>query len=124
MKMIPHFHVDDMKAALTFYTEVLDFALAPGETADDPVLLLVRGDADLMLTRLPGDQAARANCYVLVDDVDSLFESWTLRGLDQSHRIESPVHLGPVDQSWGTREFYATDPAGNTMRIVQRRRPG
>ena len=62
MKMIPHFHVDDMGAALAFYTGVLDFALAPGETADDPVVILVRGGAEPMLTRVPGDQAARANC--------------------------------------------------------------
>src|SRR5687768_4609393 len=109
MKMIPHFFVDDMAAALAFYTGVLDFALAPGESPDDWVLILVRGDAELMLTRLEGDQVPRANCYVLVDDVDALFASWTGRGLDQSDRTESPVHLGPVDQSWGTREVYVTD---------------
>ena len=124
MKMIPHFFVEDMEAALNFYTRVLDFELAPGEGPDDPVLVLVRGEAELMLTRLPGDQAAKANCYVLVEDVDALFEAWTARGLDQSHRTESPVHLGPFDQSWGTREFYATDPAGNTLRVVQRGRRG
>lgn len=118
--MIPHFYVDDMAAALAFYTGVLDFALASGESTEDPVLILVRGDAELMLTRLPGDQAPRANCYVLVDDVDGLFDAWTRRGLDQSDRTESPVHLGPLDQSWGTREFYETDPAGNTLRMVQR----
>jgi len=120
MKMIPHFYVDDMAAALAFYTGVLDFALAPGESPDDWVLTLVRGDAELMLTRLQSDQVPGANCYVLVDDVDGLFDCWTCRGLDQSDRTESPVHLGPVDQSWGTREFYATDPAGNTLRIAQR----
>jgi len=30
------------------------------------------------------------------------------------------VHLGPVDQTWGTREFYVTDLEGNTLRFMQR----
>ena len=122
MKMIPHFYVDDMAAALAFYTGVLDFALATGDSPDDWVLTLVRDNAELMLTRLQGDQVPRANCYVLVDDANGLFDRWTCRGLDQSDRTESPVHLGAVDQSWGTREFYVTDPAGNTLRVVQRGR--
>ena len=46
MRMIPHFHVEDMAAALAFHAEVLDFALLPGETADDPVMILVRGEAE------------------------------------------------------------------------------
>ena len=122
MKMIPHFYVENMAAALAFYTGVLDFELGPGETSEDWVISLVRDEAELMLTRLQGDQVPGANCYVLVDDVDALFAAWARRGLDQSHRIESPVHLSPVDQSWGTREYYVTDPDGNTLRIVQRRR--
>jgi uncharacterized glyoxalase superfamily protein PhnB len=73
-----------------------------------------------MLTGMPSDQVARINAHLLVSDIDAVFAAWTARGLDQSHRSESPVHLGPVDQSWGTREFYVTDPFGNTLRVVQR----
>jgi len=29
------------------------------------------------------------------------------------------VHEGPIDQSWGTREFYVDDPDGNTLRFTQ-----
>jgi hypothetical protein len=29
------------------------------------------------------------------------------------------VHEGPLDQTWGTREFYVDDPDGNTIRFVQ-----
>jgi hypothetical protein len=29
------------------------------------------------------------------------------------------VHEGPLDQSWGTREFYVDDPDGNTIRFTQ-----
>jgi hypothetical protein len=27
------------------------------------------------------------------------------------------VHEGPIDQSWGMREFYVTDEDGNTLRF-------
>ena len=73
-----------------------------------------------MLTRLAEQREATA-AHLIVDGADALFAAWTRRGLDQSHRVESPVHVGPVDQTWGTREFYVTDPSGNTLRIVQRR---
>ena len=120
MKMVPLFYVGDMAAALRFYTRILDFELAPWDDPGEVVVSLFRGTAELMLTSLATDQPARANAILLVDDVDALFRLWAARGLDQSGRSGSPVHLAPVEQSWGTREFYATDPAGNTLRIVQR----
>jgi catechol 2,3-dioxygenase-like lactoylglutathione lyase family enzyme len=123
MKMVPLFYCDDLAAALAFYTERLDFALLdPGASADDPVVLLVRDGAELMLTCLPLDQKPALAANVIVDDVDALFARFAARGLDQSHRTDSPVHLGPTDQSWGTRDYYVTDPAGNTLRFVQRPR--
>jgi catechol 2,3-dioxygenase-like lactoylglutathione lyase family enzyme len=120
MKMIPIFRCTSMKESLRFYTQVLDFDLfEPGATADDWVVALRNGDAALLLTRLEGDQQLGINVNVLVEDVDGLFTRYTQRGLDQSHRRESPVHLQPTDQSWGSREFYVTDPDGNTLRFVQ-----
>ena len=29
------------------------------------------------------------------------------------------VHEGPINQTWGTREFYVDDPDGNTLRFVE-----
>ncbi|HET9231317.1 MAG TPA: VOC family protein [Vitreimonas sp.] len=120
MKMVPLFRCDDLAAALKFYTEVLDFQIEPDGSADDFVVSVVRDDVELMLTRLAEQKEATA-AHLIVDDVDALFAAWMRRGLDQSHRTESPVHLGPVDQTWGTRELYVTDPCGNTLRIVQRK---
>src|SRR5205085_11949149 len=100
MAMAPLFLVGDMPAAVAFYTNILDFDLSPWDKPDDPVVSLTRGADELMLTALPTDQAARVNAHLLVADIDALFARWTARGLDQSHRTESPVHLGPVDQSW------------------------
>lgn len=118
--MIPLFRCSNMKQAISFYTEVLDFQLAePGASPDDWVVLLSNGDAELMLTILEGDQKSAINANVLVSNIDELFKKYTSRGLDQSHRKESPVHLGPFNQSWGNREFYVTDADGNTLRFVQ-----
>jgi catechol 2,3-dioxygenase-like lactoylglutathione lyase family enzyme len=119
MQMVPLFLVDDMPGAVDFYTRILDFDLA-WRSPDGLIASLCRGEAELMLTGMPTDQVARVNAHLMVEDADALFARWTARGLDQSHRTESPVHLGVVDQSWGTREFYVTDPSGNTLRIVQR----
>jgi hypothetical protein len=40
------------------------------------------------------------------------------RGLVPPER-DSPVHKGPTDQTWGTREFYVDDPDDNTLVFVQ-----
>ena len=120
MKMIPIFRCTNMKDSIIFYTRILDFVpFEAGVSENDWVIPLVNGDAALFLTRLEGDQKMGINVNVLVEDVDSLFRKYTQRGLDQSHRTESPVHLGPTNQTWGSREFYVTDPDGNTLRFVQ-----
>src|SRR5215475_11610154 len=43
------------------------------------------------------------------------------RGLKTPGNPDAPqaVHEGPIDQSWGTREFYVDDPDHNTLRFTQ-----
>ena len=118
MKMIPIFRCRDMREAIRFYTTVLDFALKdPGASPAEAVTDLIRGDAILRLTGLEGDQPPGIAAYVMVEDVDALFARYRGGGLDTSHKVGSPVHQGPVDQSWGMREFYVTDADGNTLRF-------
>src|SRR5687768_10906163 len=118
MKMVPIFRCSDMKKAITFYTEVLDFELQdPNASAEDWVVVLINGKAELMLTRLEGDQKIGIAANVLVNEIDSLFQKYLTRGLDITNKENSPVHQGPIDQTWGTREFYVTDSDGNTLRF-------
>ena len=119
MKMIPLFKCRDMKEAIHFYTVILDFELKyPNDvSSDDWVVDLINGEAELMLTILEGDARAGSVVNVRVNDLDGLFEKYKSRGLDTSNREGSPVHQGPTDQSWGMREFYVTDKAGNTLRF-------
>ena len=120
MKMVPLFKCRDMKKAIAFYTGILDFELKyPDELENDGVVDLVNGDAELQLTIFEGDYLFGSVVNIRVDDVDTLFQKYLGRGLDTSNKKGSPVHQGPVDQSWGRREFYVTDSDGNTLRFVK-----
>lgn len=118
MKMIPFLRCLNMKDAIDFYTKILDFQLKEkNASADDWVVILINGDAELGLTALEGDQKLGINVFVRVDDVDGLFKKYISRGLLVPNNPDSPVHNGPIDQTWGMREFYVTDPSGNTLRF-------
>lgn len=123
MKMIPLFKCRDLRQAVGFYTNVLDFRLKyPEATADDGVIDLVSEFGELQLTVYERDRLFGSVVNVWIDDVDSQFKVYVSRGLDTSDKEGSPVHQGPTDQTWGTREFYVTDIDGNTLRFCQPQR--
>jgi catechol 2,3-dioxygenase-like lactoylglutathione lyase family enzyme len=119
MKIAPIFYCSNMRDAIHFYTTVLDFELATGDSPDDAVVDLYNGNANLQLTSLEGNQKGGFAVNVWVDDVDALFRKYISRGLDTSGKKQSPVHQGPLNQTWGRREFYVTDADGNTLRFAQ-----
>ena len=120
MKIIPLFKVRDMRKSIAHYTKLLDFELTdPDDSADSVVVDLAKDEAALQLTILESDQLFGSVANIVVDDVDSLFASYKSRGLDTTGKKDSPVHQGPIDQTWGRREFYITDPDGNTLRFCQ-----
>jgi catechol 2,3-dioxygenase-like lactoylglutathione lyase family enzyme len=112
-----------MRAALTFYTGILDFERVDGDdTPDDPSFsALARGADYIFLSSHRGDGSFGQAIAVLTDDVDALFRKFRERGLTTPGNPDAPqmVHEGPIDQSWGTREFYLDDPDGNTLRFTQ-----
>lgn len=119
--MIPTFGVGDIRKAVAFYTEVLDFSLARLMAPEQPFYaVLTRGSDELHLSlptrREPGGQSAIVVCA----GVDVLFAQFKARGLHVPARPESPVHEGPLDQTWGAREVYIDDPYGNTLCFQQR----
>jgi catechol 2,3-dioxygenase-like lactoylglutathione lyase family enzyme len=122
MKSVPVLWSRDLARSLAFYTGVLDFELrypAYREISlSNGVLDLINDAAVLQLSMHMGYAPTASSVNLELDhpdDVDVLFARYTTRGLDQSHRVESPVHLAPLNQTWGTREFYMTDPDGNTL---------
>jgi catechol 2,3-dioxygenase-like lactoylglutathione lyase family enzyme len=101
-----------------FYTEVLDFQVAEYDAdLKSPVIDLLRDGAKMQLCEFDGTPTVAVT--VEVGEVDDLFRSYLARGLDTSTKPNSPVHQGPIDQTWGFREFYVTDPDGNTLRFRQ-----
>jgi catechol 2,3-dioxygenase-like lactoylglutathione lyase family enzyme len=92
MAIIPTVRCRNMRAALAFYTGVLDFERVDGDdTLDDPCFsALARGGDYLFLSSHRGDGAFGQAIAVLTDEVDALF-----------------------------RELYVDDPDGNTLRFTQ-----
>jgi len=123
MAVIPTVRCRSMRAALAFYTGVLDFVRVDGDDAlDDPSFSVVaRGGDYLFLSSHRGDGAFGQAIAVLTDDVDAEVRKFRARGLATPGNLDAPqmVHEGPIDQSWGTREFYVDDPDGNTLRFTQ-----
>lgn len=117
MNIIPMIKCRDMIESISFYTNILDFKLA-GTWGSFSIL--TREGGELHLSAHSGDGTLGTVFSVIVDDVDAIFRLASKRGLDTSRKKDSPVHQAPVEQSWGTKEFYADDPNGNTIRYVQR----
>lgn len=118
MKIVPVIKCSDLKVSYRFYTDILGFAAMHGDDPEtDPVIDLARSAARVQLSSMAGDSVFGVAINVEVDDVDPLFAEFLSRGLDNSGRENSPVHRGPIDQTWGSREFYVTDPDGNTLRF-------
>jgi catechol 2,3-dioxygenase-like lactoylglutathione lyase family enzyme len=122
MAIIPTVRCSRMAASLAFYTQVLDFECADGPaSADDPSFNARAREGDtLFLSSHEGDGEYGQALVVITDDVDALFRKFRERGLKSPGGLGSPVHEGPIDQTWGTREFYVDDPDGNTLRFTQR----
>lgn len=119
MSIVPVFKVRNIQAALAHYTRMLDFVMTdPDDTIDSPVIDLGNGDAAFQLTTFESDRVFGSVANVWVDDVDALFAKYKNRGL-VTDKPNSPVHQGPVDQTWGRREFYVPDAGGNTLRFCQ-----
>jgi len=122
MRAVPILYSSDLIRSLPFYTGVLDFKLRYPEHRElslrSGVMELIRDNAVIQLSMHMGKNPTPSSVNLELDhpeDVDALFAIYTSRGLDQSHRTESPVHLAPLDQTWGTREFYIDDPDGNCL---------
>lgn len=120
--LIPLLVVRDIAEAIAFYTRVLDFAHILAFPDDAPFYaVLMRDGAELHLNKAHhGRAAGGSTVIVLCEDVDAVFAACIARGLCVPARADSPVHLAPVDQSWGTRELYIDDPSGNTIVWQQR----
>ena len=116
--------VDDVQAAIDFYTTHLDFRLnsspAPAfaDVVRGPLRLLLSGPTSSGARATPDDAttAGRNRIHLIVDDLDA--EIARLRSAGLSFR--SDVVAGP-----GGRQILLADPAGNLIELFQpAHRPG
>lgn len=110
--------VDDVEAAIDFYTTHLDFTLkthpAPpfADVVRGPLRLLLSGPATSGARATPDDHATAGHnrIHLIVDDLDA--EIARLREAGLSFR--SDVVSGP-----GGRQILLADPAGNLIELFQ-----
>jgi catechol 2,3-dioxygenase-like lactoylglutathione lyase family enzyme len=123
MAIIPQIRCSRFAEAFEFYTKILDFEYVDG---DDPkkegaaFCVLSRQGDEIFLCNYDG--GTRSVIAVMTDDVDGVFRKFRARGLQTPGDPNVPaeeVHQGPVDQTWGTREFYVQDPDDNSLRFTQ-----
>ena len=123
MAIIPTLRCHNMRRSLAFYTSVLDFDHVDGDDElNDPSFSVLGRDGDqLILSSHGGDGVFGTVVVVTTSDIDKLFKTYRARGLQTLGNPDAPqhVHEGPIDQTWGTREFYVEDPDGNTLRFTQ-----
>ena len=108
--------VDDVQAAIDFYTTHLGFTLrtaqlpAFADVTRGPLRLLLSGSASSGARATPSDAATagRNRIHLIVDDLDAEIER--LRGAGLSFR--SDVVAGP-----GGRQILLADPAGNLVEL-------
>jgi len=122
MSIIPVIRSGAIQRSIDFYSQVLDFRLVgvwPGP-ADPAFAILTRNGDELHLSSHGGDGAYGSSVTILADELDDLFALFRSRGLDPSGKPDSPIHQGPTDQTWGTREFCVDDPDGNRISFTHR----
>ena len=123
MPIIPTVRCSNMKASVAFYTKVLDFErIGDDEPLTDPCFcVLTRDGEQLFLSSHSGDGTFGQAIAITTANVDALVTKFRGRGLRTPGNpgAAQEVHEGPIDQTWGTREFYVNDPDGNTLRFIQ-----
>ncbi len=116
--------VDDVEAAIDFYTTHLGFTLntnpAPAfaDVIRGPLRLLLSGPASSGARATPEDAASagRNRIHLVVDDLDAEITRFDAAGLS----FRSDLVAGP-----GGRQILLADPAGNLIELFQpAERPG
>ena len=119
VRAIPLLHVSRSEDAERFYCDRLGFrqrfAYRPDEADRDPCFMgLDRYGVVLHVSSFIGDAVPGGAAIFIVDDLDTLHAEFTAKAVS--------VDFPPTVQDWGNREMYLTDPDGNSIRFLERRR--
>ena len=121
--------VEDMPTMVRFYRDVLGFAIADGEDAEN--VYLVKDGTLFMLYARKGFERMTSRKYEYVKGLNGHFEialhADTFEEVDVEYAkaVEKgarPV-LEPTTEPWGQRTCYIADPEGNLIEIGSFNRP-
>ncbi|UNO40636.1 VOC family protein [Streptomyces sp. MST-110588] len=121
--VIPIFPCRSIDEITDFY-RTLGFEVTHQQKSPNPHCALRRGDIELQFYGAKEHDPATAyhTCYVLTDDVDTLYASFRAGLKDALGRVPTRglPRIGALkDMSYGVRQFLLSDPAGTCLRIGQ-----
>jgi len=112
---IPEIPVSSIDPAARYYVDVLGFQLDWGDDQGG-IAGISRDDCRMFLTNAPFRQDAGNVARIIVwlnlaskQEVDELYHRWREAG--------AKILAEPEDKPWHLREFTATDPDGNHLRV-------
>jgi lactoylglutathione lyase len=119
-RLFPMLSAEDFTASRRFYGDLLGGVEAYRFPEDEPVFVTLRfGESELGLGGLGGDpihgqaqrpaSGHRIELCLYVDDVDATVAA--------AHAASVPIVVEPVDQPWGERIAYLSDPDGNLVML-------
>jgi uncharacterized glyoxalase superfamily protein PhnB len=113
---IPLLHISNSAVAEEFYCSRLgfqrEFVHRPDGATTDPCYMGVTRDGIwLNLSSFSGDGVSGGVVNLITEEVDALHAEFVAKGI--------PIAVGPVDQTWGSREMYVKDADGNCIRFIQ-----
>ena len=121
--------VEDMPTMVRFYRDVLGFAIAEGEDAEN--VYLIKDGTLFMLYERKNFERMTSRKYEYVKGLNGHFEMAlyvdTFEEVDAEYakaveRGARPV-LEPTTEPWGQRTCYIADPEGNLIEIGSFNRP-
>lgn len=121
MAIEPFIKCSDITQSLKFYTEILDFTVISPPHPDPEKFesrhAVLEREGDRIHLDSHDRKAAFGNIiYVKVSDIDPIYKRAVESGLNTSNvGALGALRGGPVEQTWGMKEFWVNDPDGNVV---------
>ena len=112
-RVFPQLRMTDWERTRALYVDGLGFAIDWEHRFEPhmPVFAKITRDGlSLFLSGHAGDCQPGGAAYLVVDDVDALYEEIRARGVKPREK--------PHDTPWNTREMMIIDPDGNRLRFA------
>ncbi|MCR8634322.1 MULTISPECIES: bleomycin resistance protein [Paenibacillus] len=107
--LIPILPVNDVKASLEYYRDVLGFEVA-SVWDEDGYAVVQCGDIEIHLDKQDHFAVYRSHSYLFVENADEIYDLYKSKHVEIIQEIES--------KPWGVREFTFRDINGHMFRVA------